>query len=155
MSDRDASSGATAQRQQLLARVERDREQLAGTFDELRRPLHRIRRLQKSARAIVPALFAAGLAFLILRALRGSGGRRIGEQQPAARQQATYPVIHVPRRVSWFAMVLQCLSVYRTAKLIGAALRAASDPVAVAPPSAIEPAGPAARSHPIIERHPT
>lgn len=151
MSDGDA--GRRLERQRLLARVEHDREQLAGTVDELRRPLQNLRRLQENTRAIAPALFAAGLAFLVVRALRGSGSRRIGKSL-AAGHPATYPVVYAARRTSWFAMVLQCISAYRSARLLGAALRSGSHPAAVAPRRTLAPE-PAGRAPSTFERYPT
>lgn len=155
MSDREADRAA--QRQQLLVRVEHDRERLAGTVAELRRPLQRIHGLQENVRAIVPALFVAGVAFLLLRALRGSRSRMLG-MQPAGGPPAAYPIVYAPRRSSWFAMVLQCLSAYRSAMLIGAALRSASPAAGIGSRSAIEPAiepGPSGPAHPTFARNPT
>lgn len=145
MIDHDADR--TAQRSRLLARIEHDREQLAGTLDELRRPLHSLQQLQKNARAIVPALFAAGAALLILRALRGSN-RRPTATLIAAGQQA-YPVIYAPRPRSWFALVIQMFSAYRSAVLVGETLRSVSH----ASPS--RPAPAAATAHPTFEKNPT
>ncbi len=151
MTDHDADR--RAQRQRMLLRIEQDREQLAGTLDELRRPLHQLQRLQKNVRALVPALFAAGAAFLILRALRG-GGRPIGKlvRGPGA----SYLAVREPRRRSWFATVLQMVSAYRAAVLVTETLRSVSDAASARPPAAtasrVPPVG---RPHPTFERNPT
>lgn len=150
----DGAVDRVDRRRHLLARVEHDREQLAGTVDELRRPLQSLQRLQENARAIVPALFVAGAAFLLLRALRGSRSRRLG-MQLAGEPRAAYPIVYAPRRSSWFALVLQCLSAYRTAMLVGEALRSASHAAGIGPHRAIESAGPSGQSHPTLVRNPT
>ncbi|MDP3294617.1 MAG: hypothetical protein Q8M37_07740 [Nevskia sp.] len=160
----DGDADRRAQRHRVLARIEQDREQLAGTLDELRRPLHKLQHLQKNVRALVPALFAAGAAFLILRALRGSNGRRIG--MPVGGHRAAYLAVREPRRRSWFATVLQMVSAYRTAVLLSETLRSVSDAASARPPMATAPSAPpvfvppalvppAGRSYPPFERKPT
>lgn len=163
----DGDADRRAQRHRVLARIEQDREQLAGTLDELRRPLHKLQHLQKNVRALVPALFAAGAAFLILRALRRSSSRPIRHSDDdSGGRRAAYLSVREPRRRSWFAMVLQMVSAYRTAVLLSETLRSVSDAARARPPMATAPSAPpvfvppalvppAGRSYPPFERNPT
>ena len=164
MSDRDADHAA--QRRQVLARIEQDREQLAGTLEELRRPLHTLNQLQKNTRAIVPALFAAGAAFLILRALRSSSRNRRIDKALASGHRGHYPAVQAKRSTSWFAWVLKFVSAYRIAVSVSETVRSVSQ--AGGSHKAVGAIGPAAattgfrsaspqvsRAHPTLERNPT
>ncbi|WP_295686847.1 hypothetical protein [uncultured Nevskia sp.] len=166
MSDRDADHAA--QRQRVLARIEHDRQQLAGTIDELRRPLHTLHQLQKNTRAIVPALFAAGAAFLILRAVRGSNRNRRIDKALAGVQRSHYPVVQAKRSTSWFAWVLKFVSAYRIAMAVSETVRSVSHAAGSGPQRSIGAIGSSAgttgyrsagseasRSHPTLERNPT
>jgi len=171
MSDRDADHAA--QRRQVLARIEHDREQLAGTLEELRGPLHSLHQLQKNTRAIVPALLAAGAAFLILRAVRGSSRSRRIDKAVAGGQRSHYPVVQAKRSTSWFAWVLKFVSAYRIAMAVSDTVRSVSQATSTGPHKAIGAIGAsgasgssagtagyripaqAGRSHPILERNPT
>lgn len=166
MSDRDADHDA--QRQRVLARIEQDRQQLAGTIDELRRPIEKIQRLQSNVRAIVPALLVAGTAFLILRAVRGSSRNRRIDKVLAGTHRGNYPVVQAKRSTSWFAWVLKFVSAYRIAMAVSETVRSVSHATSVAPhkpiggisPSTgttdLRAAGPLlGRSHPTLERNPT
>ncbi len=166
MSDRDADHAA--QRKQVLARIEHDREQLAGTLEELRRPLHTLNQLQKNTRAIVPALFAAGAAFLILRALRSSSRNRRIDKVLAGTHRGNYPVVQAKRSTSWFAWVLKFVSAYRITVAVGETVRSLSHVTGAGSHQSIGAIGPSAgttgyrstgtqasRSHPTLERNPT
>lgn len=166
MSDRDADHAA--QRQRVLARIEHDRQQLAGTIDELRRPIQKIQRLQSNVRAIVPALLVAGTAFLILRAVRGSNRNRRIDKALTGTHRNSYPVVQAKRSTSWFAWVLKFVSAYRIAMAVSETVRSVSHATGVAPHKPIGAIGPSAgttgfrstgpqpsRSQPTFERNPT
>ena len=117
-----------AQRRQVLARIERNREDLRLTLHQLDRPMQAVERWQDRARTMWPVLpgllLVGGVIWVCLRALgaRSPGGRRLG----------------------WLARLQQAMVAYRVATQVRSLMRASSK----APRRPMPPPAPTTRRAP-------